>query len=189
MARGKRRALVGTLPNASPGGSQECQHFRRQNKRPRRRKDTKEKNLNPPDPGFFFVRLRVFVPSRSWWISVNMLSAIENTRQMCAVSGSCTGWPASSDASSVSTITGARRKTSSSDCVGERVEYRAAAGGDRRLADAARADRRFRIGNVQRGPRHRSAARRESSAACSGRSAWRAARRSAGRRPSFWPIA
>ena len=38
--------------------------------------------------------------------------------------------------------------------VGKSVQDRAAPRADRRLADAARADRRFRIGNVQRGPLH-----------------------------------
>ena len=64
------------------------------------------------------------------------------------------GLPASSDARIVSAV----HRRAPEDFVAERVrksvEDRHASGADRRLADAARADRRFRIGNVERGPLH-----------------------------------
>ncbi len=68
--------------------------------------------------------------------------------------------------------------------VGKRVEDRHAAGADGRLADAARADGRFRIGNVQRLPFHLVPVHPEWSAAWCGGNAWPAAGRSAGRKPT-----
>ena len=89
----------------------------------------------------------------------------------------------------MSALTGARRKISSPSASESAFRIDAAAAADRRLADAARADRRFRIGNIQRGPLHVRPAHPESWAACCGGSAWRAASRSAGRKTHFWPIA
>ena len=70
--------------------------------------------------------------------------------------------------------------------IADRVQDGARAGADRRFADAARADRRFGIGQIH-GAHCIFCQRRGSSAACCGGIAW-PARRNAGR-DHFWPIA
>ena len=69
---------------------------------------------------------------------------------VCDASGSCIRVPCSSDISTMSAVTGARRNASSPTASRDRVHHRSVAGADRRLADAARADRRFRIGQAER---------------------------------------
>ena len=104
--------------------------------------------------------------------------------QMWAVSGSVVGRPASSAVRIMSSVTGARRKIFVAERIADRVQDGAGAGADRRFADAARADRRFRIRQIDGRPLPSSAARRESSAAGCGGIAWPARRRSAGRTPT-----
>ena len=72
--------------------------------------------------------------------------------QTCAASGSCARLPLSSEVRTMSAVTGALRNRSSPSASASAVQHGAEARADRRLAHAARADRRLRIGNVQRVP-------------------------------------
>ena len=64
------------------------------------------------------------------------------------------GRPASSEVRIVSSVDRRAAEDLVAERVGKRVQDRAAPAAHRRLADAARADRRFRIGNVERRPLH-----------------------------------